>query len=100
MPNARVYSQLTPRGPPDRGEYREAAGAFAQAVIKSVELIVQPGAKDSVGEMRVRVDWPRGQSEGGGWARKGETARATRTAGVEVAKVHVKALYFIGPTGN
>ena len=29
----------------DRGEHRQAAGAFAKAVIRSVELIVQPGAR-------------------------------------------------------
>jgi hypothetical protein len=29
----------------DRGEYRQAARAFAQAVIRSVELIVQPDAQ-------------------------------------------------------
>ena len=28
----------------DRGEYRQAAGAIAEAVIRSVELIVQPAA--------------------------------------------------------
>jgi hypothetical protein len=33
----------------DREEYRQAAGAVAEAVISSVELIVQPGAKDAVG---------------------------------------------------
>jgi hypothetical protein len=32
--------------PADRGEYRQAAGAFAEAVIRSVELIVQPDAHD------------------------------------------------------
>jgi hypothetical protein len=30
----------------DRGEYCQAAGAFAEAVIRSVELIVQPDAHD------------------------------------------------------
>jgi hypothetical protein len=34
--------------------------AFTEAVIRSVELIVQPGAHDGVGEMGVRGDWPRG----------------------------------------
>ena len=43
-------------GAKDRGEYRQAAGAFAEAVIRSVELIVQPDAKDGVGEMGVRGD--------------------------------------------
>jgi hypothetical protein len=33
---------------------RQAAGAFAQAAIRSVELIVQPDANDVVGEMGVR----------------------------------------------
>jgi hypothetical protein len=36
------------RGAANCGEYREAAGAFAEAVIRSVELIVQPDAKDAV----------------------------------------------------
>jgi len=36
----------------DRGEYCQAAGIAAEAVIRSVELIVQPDAKDGVGEMR------------------------------------------------
>ena len=44
------------RGAAVCGEYREAAGVVAQAVIRSVELIVQPGAKDGVGEMGVRGD--------------------------------------------
>jgi hypothetical protein len=39
-----------------RGEYRQAAGAVAQAVLRSVELIVQPDAHDVVGEMGVRGD--------------------------------------------
>ena len=39
------------------------AGAFAEAVIRSVELIVQPGAKDAVGEMAVRCDWRSGLPE-------------------------------------
>jgi hypothetical protein len=33
----------------DCGEHRQAAGAFAQAVIRSVELIVQPAAKETQG---------------------------------------------------
>jgi hypothetical protein len=33
----------------DRQQYRQAAGAAAQAVIRSVELIVQPDAEDVVG---------------------------------------------------
>jgi hypothetical protein len=32
---------------------REAVGAFAEAVIRSVELIVQPDSHDVVGEMSV-----------------------------------------------
>jgi len=39
------YSRpIARRGTTDRGEYRQAAGAFAEAVIRSVELIVQPDA--------------------------------------------------------
>jgi hypothetical protein len=34
--------------PVDRGKYPQAAGAIAEAIIKSVELIVQPDAKDAV----------------------------------------------------
>jgi hypothetical protein len=37
----------------DRGEYRQAAGVFAEVVTRSVELIVQPDAHDVVGEMGV-----------------------------------------------
>jgi hypothetical protein len=37
------------RGAADCSEHRQAAGALAEAVISSVELIVQPGAKDAVG---------------------------------------------------
>src|SRR5215472_6961542 len=44
---------IRPRRAADRGEYRQAAGAIAEAVIRSVELIVQPAAKDAVGEMAV-----------------------------------------------
>jgi hypothetical protein len=36
-------------GAADRGEYRRAAGAIAEAVIRSVELIFQPDAKYAVG---------------------------------------------------
>src|SRR5262249_39198767 len=52
--------------------------------------------KDGVGEMGVRVDWPRGHSEA--VAPRSLTERGTRTCGVEVAEVHVKALYSVGPT--
>jgi len=38
------------------GEHRQATGAIAEAVIRSVELIVQPDAHDVVGEMRERAD--------------------------------------------
>ena len=42
------------RGAADRGEYPQAAGAIAEAVIRSVELIVQPDTHDVVGKMGVR----------------------------------------------
>ena len=45
-----------------RSQCGEAARAFAQAAIRSVELIVQPGAKDAVGETRVRGDLPPGRA--------------------------------------
>ena len=51
-----MYSRSARRGAADCGEYRQAAGAFAEAVIRSVELIVQPDAKDVVGEMAMRGD--------------------------------------------
>src|SRR5215469_18248752 len=43
------------QGAKDRGEYRRLPELFAQDLIRSVELIVQPDAKDGVGEMRVCV---------------------------------------------
>ena len=39
----------------DRGEYRQAAGAFAEGVIRSVELIVQPDAHAAPGPLIVAV---------------------------------------------
>src|SRR4029077_6790252 len=62
------------------------------AVNRSVELIVQPGAKDAVGEMGVRGNLPAGHGNT-------NRCRGTRSdaCGVERAKVHVKALYFPGP---
>jgi hypothetical protein len=36
------------RGAADRGEYRQAAGVIADAVIRSVELIVQTGEKSTM----------------------------------------------------
>jgi hypothetical protein len=38
--------QSTPCVIHDGSEHRQAAGAFAEAVIRSVELIVQPDADD------------------------------------------------------
>jgi hypothetical protein len=43
-----------------RNERSEAAGALAEAVIRSVELIVQPEANDVVGETGVGVGLPPG----------------------------------------
>src|ERR1700751_378777 len=57
--------------------------------VRSIELVVQPGAKDAVGEMAVREGLP--ASDGGyRWADDGVCI-------VEVAKIHVKTLYFPGP---
>jgi len=53
-----IYPNDARPGAADRGEYRQAAGAFAEAVIRSVELIVQPDAQDVVGEMGVRGGGP------------------------------------------
>src|SRR5215469_17022766 len=52
--------------------------------------------------MGVRVKWPRVQSEMGddGPRHNSSTGGGTRTCGVEVAEVHVKALDSIGPTGE
>ena len=71
--------------------------AFAEAAIRSVELIVQPDANDGVGEMGVRRDLAPGRRADNAW-----TCRDTRNdaSGVEVTEVHVKALDFVGPTGN
>jgi hypothetical protein len=42
-------------GAADRGEYRQAAGAVAEAVIRSVELIVQPDARLASSEAIVQA---------------------------------------------
>jgi hypothetical protein len=70
---------------------RSVPKADIRAVIRSVELIVQPGAKDGVGEMSV--------GEGLSPGRRGK-GRDCDICVVERAEVHVKALYFVGPTGN
>jgi hypothetical protein len=74
----------------DRGEHSEAARAFAEAVIRSVELIVQPDANDVVDEMRVCE----------GLSARGTGNWCGRVAVVQRTEVHVKILYFVGPTGN
>src|SRR5215469_5828609 len=66
--------------------------------IRSVELIVQPGTKDAVGEMGVRGNWPCGRSRG--FPATTKTGKATRTCGIERAKVHVKALDFPSPVAR
>ena len=55
------------------------------------KLIAHPKANDGVGEMGVRVDWPRVYGEAEPLNNR-NTVRATRTVGVEVAQVHVIAL--------
>ena len=45
-------------------QYRQAAGRFAEAVIRSVELIAEPAAKDPVGEMGVRGGLSTGRGNG------------------------------------
>ena len=47
----RLLSLAARRGAADRCEHCQAAGAIAQAVIRSVELIVQPDAHDVVGQV-------------------------------------------------
>ena len=42
----------------------KAARAFAEALIRSVEPIVQPAAKDAIGEMAMRSDLPPGHPLG------------------------------------
>jgi hypothetical protein len=60
------YAEVIPKPQPLPVEFRKVRTGearrgevyccvFAQAVIRSVELIVQPGAKDGVGEMGVRA---------------------------------------------
>jgi hypothetical protein len=44
-------------------QYRQAARDFAEAVIRSVELIVHSEAKDAVGEMAVGGDLPPGHAK-------------------------------------
>src|SRR5215469_5543177 len=57
-------------------------------------MIVQPAAKDAVGEMGVREDLPRaGHDKRSTWIRDSRND----APGVERAKVHVKALYFPTP---
>ena len=46
----------------DRSQCGEATRAFAQAAIRSVGLIVQPGAKDAVSETRMRGYLPPGRA--------------------------------------
>jgi hypothetical protein len=65
-----------------------------------VELIVQPDAKDVVGEMAMGGDWSRSRGGGGDIAGGDYSYRGSRSSGVERAKVHVKVLYSVGPTGN
>jgi hypothetical protein len=56
-----------------------------------VELIVQPGANDGVGEMGVRGDLPPGYTD----STKPPNETRSDACGVERAKVHVK---FFRPT--
>ena len=58
LPFACFILGVAGRGAPDRGEHRQAARAFAQAVIRSVELIVQPDAR---GLIPRDVPWAREQ---------------------------------------
>ena len=67
-----------------------------------MELIVQPDAHDTVGEMRVCSDRPRGRNDvGEGVPKAAYKSRikgtASRNCGVERAKVNVKALDFPSP---
>jgi hypothetical protein len=64
--------------------------------IRLVELIVQPAAKDPVGEMGVRGK-PCGQPDGFRVGPNNETLSAARACGVEMAKVHVETFYFPSP---
>jgi len=72
--------------------------AFSEAVIRSVESIIQPDAKDAVREMGAR--------DGLSTSRTGEAEASEdrntddHICTVERAKVHVKALYFVGQPGN
>jgi hypothetical protein len=44
--DAHPVTRYERKGAKDRDEHRKAAGAFAEAVIRSVELIVQPDVHD------------------------------------------------------
>ena len=50
-PDQLLLQDLSDSSAADRGEHRQAAGAIAEAVIRSVELIVQPDAHDVVCEV-------------------------------------------------
>ncbi len=56
-----------------------------------MELIVHPEANDVVGEMSVRVGLSPGHRA---------NCQYWGVCVVERAEVHVKVLYFVGPTGN
>jgi hypothetical protein len=53
---------------------------------RSVELIVQPGAKDGVGEMGVRGD-PGGRSNGGRYSARLPSGRSTTTTLPMLARI-------------
>jgi hypothetical protein len=58
------------------------------AAIRSVELTVQPDAKDAIDEMRVCGDWPPSHTTDE-YKLDSSSDSDTRSCGVERAKVHV-----------
>ena len=70
------------------------AAARCRRINRSIELIVQPAAKDAIGEMGVRSG---SRSYSDSFRPKNSIERATLTCGVEVTKVHVETFYFPSP---
>ena len=69
----------------------------AGRISRSIELIVQPAAKDAIGEMAVRGDLRAGPKI---WIGVYKGVTRSDACGVERAKVHVETFYFPSPTGN
>jgi hypothetical protein len=56
LPTGALFSRTLKECAAHSGEHRQAAGVVAEAVIRSMELIVQPDAENIVGEIGVSGD--------------------------------------------